>query len=334
MQALPLPLFTFVLSGVACVMLWRLDIGHRAARVYFTIAFALIACGTLLTGLRFGYGVDDLAPVQRVVPLFVGPLIYLGFRTYTGATPAQGNTALLHLGAWAIVAVLPQLIPDMRGAYDIAIGASYLIYATLILRLWGRGADALRSAPLDLTRGLRAWMLVAAGMLLLMLVFDTAIALSFATGQTENALLLISAGSAISGASLIAAIVAFSGRPAPVRVAKAANPECVEIEQAARALLLESQLYLDTGLTLDRLARRMTLPARAVSEAINQSQGMNVSQYVNGFRLDHAARLLRESDAPIVRVMEQSGFLTRSNFYREFERVHAQSPTAYRKANR
>jgi AraC-like DNA-binding protein len=57
---------------------------------------------------------------------------------------------------------------------------------------------------------------------------------------------------------------------------------------------------------------------------------MNMSQYVNGFRLDHAARLLRETNDSVTQVMSQSGFLTRSNFYREFQRVYRQTPAQYR----
>ncbi len=332
MQALPLPIFTFFLSAVACVMLWRLDVGNRLARLFFTTVFALIAGGTLLTGLRFGYGLDGLAPIQRVIPLFVGPLIYLGFRTYTCTPRALRVPILSHLSLWVLVALLPQLLPSVRGLYDLAIGTSYVIYAALVLLIWRRGPDALRFAPLELTRGLRIWMLVASGMLLLMLAFDTAIAISFASGQHENALALISAGSVVSGISLIVAIVAFSARPAPSPTPQAPTSESAQIEQAARELLTQTRLFLDTDLTLDRLARRLTLPTRSVSEAINQTQGLNVSQYVNGFRLEHAAKLLRETNDPVTRVMEKSGFLTRSNFYREFERVYAQSPTAYRKA--
>jgi len=94
--------------------------------------------------------------------------------------------------------------------------------------------------------------------------------------------------------------------------------------------LKESKLYLDTNLTLERLAKRLHVPARALSEAVNQTQNMNVSQYVNGFRLRHAAMLLQTSKLNVTQVMEQSGFLTRSNFYREFERVYALSPIEYR----
>lgn len=108
----------------------------------------------------------------------------------------------------------------------------------------------------------------------------------------------------------------------------------VELERSVRALLKESRLYLDTDLTLERLAKRLHVPARAVSRAINQTQQMNVSRYVNGFRVRHAADLLASSDMSVTEIMEHSGFLTRSNFYREFERIHSQSPAEYRRRKR
>lgn len=104
------------------------------------------------------------------------------------------------------------------------------------------------------------------------------------------------------------------------------------LEARARQVLMETKLFLDTDLTVDRLAKRLVVPSRALSLAINQTKGMNVSQYVNDFRLDHAAALLADGQGSVAEVMEQSGFLTRSNFYREFQRRFGKTPAAYRDA--
>lgn len=330
MLAFPLPLLSCVLAAVACVLIWRTDIGSTLARGLFTGVFALMAVGTALTGLRFGYAVDAAAPIQRVIPLAVGPLIYLGFLCFTRTDMTR--PMLLHLSLAAAAAILPQTIPGARGSYDAFILLSYLVYAIAIARLWAKGPDALSRAPLDITAGLRTWMLVAVAMLVVMLVFDTAIAVSFALERREEALTLITYGSLVSALSMIAAIVFISNRPNadPAPQPTASNP----LEPQARAFLIESQLFLDTDLTLDRLAKRLHVPARALSEAINQTQQMNVSQYVNGFRLTHAAHLLETTQMTVTEVTEASGFLTRSNFYREFERVFATSPTAYRRDKR
>lgn len=330
-MALPLPLLSFVLAAVACGLVWRVDIGQPLARALFTGVFALIGLSTLLTGLRFGYGMDALLVGQRLIPIAVGPLIYLGFLSLTGT--AMARPLIIHLTIAALAGSLPQLIPGAQGVYDAVILVSYLCYALLLVRLWRQGSDALSMAPLHLTRGLRTWMLVAAAMLAVMMAFDTAIAISFAVGRPQEAETLIGYGSLLSALSLIAAIVAVSSRRSPP-VPKRAAPQTDTLEQKARALLEDQRLYLDTELTLDRLAKRLHVPARALSEVINRTQDMNVSQYVNGFRLTHAAHLLETTDLTVTQVTEQSGFLTRSNFYREFERVFAMSPTAYRKAKR
>lgn len=330
MLAFPMPLLSCVLAAVACVLVWRMDIGSTLARGLFTGVFALMAAGTLLTGLRFGYAIDAFAPIQRIIPLAVGPLLYLGFTCFTRAEMTR--PLAMHLGIAAIAATVPQAIPGFRGAYDGLILLSYLFYALAILRLWSKGPDALSRAPLDITAGLRTWMLVASAMLSVMLVFDTAIAISFALERRAEALTLITYGSLVSALSMIAAIVVISNRSAPVAAPQPATPN--PLEPQARAFLTESQLFLETDLTLDRLAKRLHVPARALSEAINQTQRMNVSQYVNGFRLTHAAHLLETTELSVTGITEQAGFLTRSNFYREFERVYATSPTAYRRAKR
>lgn len=335
MLALPLPILTFVLSAVACVLIWRLDFGNPLARGLFTVVFALIATGTLLVGLRFGYGIDRFIVIQRVIPLFVGPFIYLGFLALMRAPGEVLARAKLHLGIACLAALLPQLIVQLRGAFDLVIGLSYLVYAIAIVMLWRKGADSLSYGSLGLVGALRQWMLYAAGMLGVMLIFDTSIAVSFAMERFEDAVWLVSLGSFVSMLSLVLTIIVVSRIRDDGAGYGPVVPEVDDahkrLEQSARALLLETELYRDTDLSLERLAKRLHVPARALSEAINQTQRINVSQYVNGFRLDHAAGLLRGGNLSVSRIMEQSGFLTRSNFYREFERVYAMSPIEYRK---
>lgn len=327
-------MLTVILSAVACVIVWRLDIGNRLARSLFTIVFALIATSTFLIGLRFGYGIEHLIVIQRIIPLFVGPFIYLGFVALTQPVTKTHSALVKHVGLAGVAALLPQIIPQIRPGFDFVIGASYLFYCIALLLLWRRGGDDLAYAPLDLARSLRQWMLGSALMLAIMLVFDTIIAISFAMRRFDDAIQLISYGSVVSIISLILVIFVFVKSPLRrVDVKPVAAPLKsihAKLEDAARSLLMQSQLYLDTDLTLVRLAKRLHVPARALSEAINQTQKMNVSQYVNGFRLQHATNLLENSDLNVTQVMQQSGFLTRSNFYREFERVYAISPIEYR----
>ena len=72
------------------------------------------------------------------------------------------------------------------------------------------------------------------------------------------------------------------------------------------------------------------VPARRLSAAVNRVHARNVSHDINGFRIAEACRLLTETDQPVLRIMVDVGFLTKSNFNREFRRITNMSPSAWR----
>lgn len=98
--------------------------------------------------------------------------------------------------------------------------------------------------------------------------------------------------------------------------------------------LMATGLYRDAGLDAARLAKRLGVPQRRVSEAVNGRLGLNVSQYVNGRRVEEACRRLAAGDEAVTEIMLAVGFETKSNFNREFRRVTGTSPTQWRQARR
>lgn len=297
---------------------------------------ALYALASLLLGLRFVYGIETLVPLQRVLPLLFGPLTYLGFLAFFVPSEKMPRWVALHLIWVPLVAVALLILLDAGILYDVLPMISYLMYVGLVLALWRRGVDAMGFARFEISEAVRKWMLWDCVLLLVMTLLDLAITLSFMTGQRSLAMQLISLGSVLSVGTL-ATLVYFiwklhESEPSQDKLQKPkADRQSDALEQKARLFLEESQLYLDLELTVDRLARRLHVPSRALSEAVNSATGVNVSQYVNGFRLAHAAELLKNSSLSVIKIQEQSGFMTRSNFYREFQRVYGVSPTQYRK---
>jgi AraC-like DNA-binding protein len=329
---LPLPIVTFILAVFACALVWRLDLGNRLAHRLLTGAFVMMCIGTLLIALRFGYGMEQFILIQRVIPLFIAPMIAFGFAAFFWPSDRVRRWVLTHWGFVVAFVVVMQMFPKYFTAYDIVIGLTHLVAIGALLYMWRLGSDRLIFAPLGLGPVLRRWCILAAACLAVIFLFETTIAISFAMQRMDQAVKLVSYGSIFLLISTLTAIVVFSNhKKSGVAVTVPLQEVDVSLEVKARDLLNETQLFLDTDLTLERLARRLHVPARALSEAINQTQGMNVSQYVNGFRLSHAAEMLVQTDQSVTRVLERSGFLTRSNFYREFERVYQQSPIEYRK---
>ena len=330
----PLPMLTALLFCVIATLVWRLELGVRRATAMFFTLFTLCAVEALLVGLRFGYGIETLMPVQRTLPLLLGPLMYLGFAALTVDVRTFRKAMAYHLAAPLIVLAMFWLfVGDLR-ALDWVFSASYLFYSVALFLLWRKGPDVLTYARLEMTRSLSNWMLRGIGLLVFILALDTTIALDFALNQGANVAALISYGTAPLIVILLAILVKLpSILPRAGRKACAVSEvDITDSETVSRLeqLMLNDQLFLDPNLTVQRLAKRLHLPARNVSAAVNKAEGMNISQYVNEFRLAYAADLLVSGNESVTRIAERSGFMTRSNFYREFQRVYDQSPTEYR----
>lgn len=331
--AFPLHFLLALLWAVIAALVLRLDLARRRTPLLFCGLFAVFALESFLVGLRFGYGIAGLLVVQRALPLLVGPLMYLGFASLAVPPEPFRRMLLWHFGGFGAVLIGFQLAPAEFDGFDLVIAANYAFYAVALFRMWRKGPDHLIFAHLNVTRAVRLWMLGGVGFLVMLLVMDTAIAASFALNESGRALRIISLGSLMLIPLLVALFLIVpkfsTQRKVPAREV-AADLDAAVLEAEVRGLLMASKLYLEPDLSVQRLAKRLHVPVRNLSVAINETQGMNVSQYVNGFRLTHAAGLLRHSDESVMTVLAQSGFLTRSNFYREFQRVYGCSPAAYR----
>ena len=331
MLSLPLPLINFALAIAALVAAWRLDLGNQISRWMFRGTLAVSALLFLAIGLRFGYGVDDVLRVQSILALFLGPLMFLGFLAMVYDRPRMSALLKGHLLLVPMLALNLANLFDIWPLWDVILGGIYLFHALGILWIWRKGPDALVNARLGQVDILRNWMLGCAGILILATVMDGAIAMAFALGRVGLAENMIAAGAVLVCAGLVLVLWAVLRKP----VSQVANPtvrfdEADKIETLVAQHLRDTMIFTDPNLTLDRLAKRVHLPARKISAAINQSRGVNVSQYINEFRIAHAANLLATTGDSVTKIADASGFLTRSNFYREFQRIHGMTPAAYR----
>ncbi|MBR1485340.1 MAG: AraC family transcriptional regulator [Prevotella sp.] len=91
------------------------------------------------------------------------------------------------------------------------------------------------------------------------------------------------------------------------------------------------QLFTQQGISRDDLCRVMGTDRTTFSRIISEQSGCkNMSDYLNRKRLDYAAQLLREHpDFSVSAILSDSGFSSRSNFYRLFTERFGMSPTDY-----
>ena len=108
------------------------------------------------------------------------------------------------------------------------------------------------------------------------------------------------------------------------------SEDTAKVYQQLEQLLSDTQLFKEPELNLQRLARKLGVPARKVSRAVNEHAGVNISQWVNQARINAACEMLQDQSASVQQAMMDSGFTTKSNFNREFRRVKGCSPTQWR----
>ena len=98
-------------------------------------------------------------------------------------------------------------------------------------------------------------------------------------------------------------------------------------------LLEKEKLFTDPALNRDELAQRLGTNRTYLIEAVRAYGGnMTVREFLNDFRLKHAVELLAQTNVfSIDQICYDSGFASRSVFYRLFRQSYGMSPTEYRK---
>lgn len=104
-----------------------------------------------------------------------------------------------------------------------------------------------------------------------------------------------------------------------------------ELLEGIKKLVNDEKLFLYPNLKVSDLATRLHSNRNYIYHAINVEMGVSFSDYINGLRVDYAARLLEaKPDLSINDVMIKSGFTSTSAFYRNFKKFKGITPTEKR----
>ncbi|TCR93312.1 AraC family transcriptional regulator [Rhizobium sp. BK376] len=341
MISIPLPFVVSLFLITILVQMIRRAEGQLRESRFFLLLIGAYALQSVLIGIRWGYDTRAIMPAQAVLATVIPPLAWLSFRSLA----AEGNgPSWLLISAQFLPACLVTLLlivwPDPVGP---VITLVFLGYGAALVWMARLGPDSLVASRLDgAVRSYRS-LQVTAFAILGSAVTDVVISYDFASTGGRYSASIIAAVNMISLLVLGAAASVTSANTAsdpsetadePAEVALIATEEDSRIAANVDSLMRSRELYRDVDLNLAKIARRLHLPARQVSNAINRIHGMSVSQYVNNFRVMAACLLLESTDDPVTRIVFDAGFQTKSNFNREFLRVTGQSPTAWRQMHR
>lgn len=335
---IPLP---FVVTIIISILIARV-VKQNRPQTFEEILFVLLLVGfaiqSFILGLRWGYGVTQVLPYQATLAALVATLSWLSFKSLTVENLLLQHRFLgLHLIPTLVVITELIIWPDLVGGTLILI---FLGYGFALSRIAWIGPDALLSTRLDGALLSYRSLQITSIVVLASAFTDILISLDAVYGSGFHAATMVAVANAVALLLLgWAASVAISGQAAPIMEDEEPDDGATPLETngedsivalAVETAMREKKYYKEVDLNLTRLSRKLHIPARRISEAINRIHGKSVSQYVNEFRVGEACHLLEESDMLISQIMFESGFQTKSNFNREFLRVTGLSPRQFR----
>lgn len=116
---------------------------------------------------------------------------------------------------------------------------------------------------------------------------------------------------------------------------KLKEEDALALVDSLNRVMREEKLYLNPGLSLALLAKKVGNLQTTVSQAINENLNKSFNLYINEFRIQHAQDLLiKESHLNMELVAERSGFNSNSTFFAAFKKITGQTPASYRVAGR
>lgn len=336
---IPLPWVISILAILAVTVVVSSQRLPAGARAWFGIALTSTALAMFCAGLRLEYGHGILSVLQPHVAICMSVSFWLGFCSLMETEGRPTRAALRRHGLLVGLAQLCMLLP-IPWSTDLVVTLVTSIYACLTTALLRQPQDSFVQVRPEDYRILRTALAACVAFLALVLVSDFAIILATVFAGNLGAMrLLAGAAGPLVAVTLVSLVIAIPLMRLTSRRGGASTerepPMSLDEDRGMLArleeVMLKTQIYRDPNLTLARLARRIGVPARAVSNAVNRCTGENLSRYINGFRITHASELLKVGELSVTEVMLEAGFQSKSTFNSEFRRVTGKTPTEFRK---
>jgi AraC-like DNA-binding protein len=302
----------------------------RRTHVTLIALIGLCALQSAIIAVVQYYGIAELRPVQAIMATLIPPAAWLAFSRAIGGA-ARLRSLLAHIIGPLLAIAFLRLNPALL---DGLIPLSFAGYGLAMLVRLGASEDSLLHTSLEHgATALWAWRILAIS-LIASAACDVLITVTLAQGRTGFLLWVPSIVSSLSLLSLgaLGLTHAIESRRDDATDEPGQPAFDAERDKAIVAKLddyvASHKPYLDPDLTLSRLSRKLVIPAKQLSAAINREKQENVSRYINRHRIDEACRKLAAAQN-VTAAMLDSGFATKSNFNREFQRVKGMSPSQW-----
>jgi AraC-like DNA-binding protein len=105
------------------------------------------------------------------------------------------------------------------------------------------------------------------------------------------------------------------------------------LEQKLKSIIVERKPYLDTELTLGKLAELTAISDKKLSALLNQHMNISFYDFVNGYRINAFKDVIKSdmyNKYTIETIAYQCGFKSKASFYRIFKTKMKMSPSEYK----
>ena len=103
-----------------------------------------------------------------------------------------------------------------------------------------------------------------------------------------------------------------------------------QLEATVRAVHDELAAHMDRRVTIEELSRRYLMNPTTLKAAFKSVYGNSIAAHMKEHRMEHAARLLRETDKSVAEIAREVGYESQSRFSAAFREAYGQLPTEYR----
>jgi len=297
-------------------------------------AVLTIAILNLLSLLQFSNADHPILLLRPGLAAAFPALLFLHIAA--AARPGQELVLLDALHVLGPLAAISLRFAQAGQSLDLFIVGLQLFYLTRIAWVSRRGAGSFENLGAPLSVLFNRWRRLVMSFLMFVILLDLLI--TFEIGDDVGAVghqWVFGLTGIVLVLGLSYLLVSSLHRKGPLTWAsnryRTYSPGQESLLERLEAELTGSRAFLDANLTLQRFARRVGVPKRDVSAAINDGRNCNYNHWLNRFRICEAQRLMEEDpNLGMTDVMFAAGFQNKSTFNAAFRAIAGQSPTAWR----
>lgn len=308
----------------------------------FMIASSLVLANSVLVLRGYLPAMGINREINNAIVFVIGPAIWHFIKRRSGTTLTLKNDLKHYL--LTVIALIGGIVVHqttlLQPEYRFPLSFSIILVYTLQFPAYAIAGLRLIDKKLSKENGLFQWLQLY--LISMLIGHGCNLAVAYVSGFTGMVQPSVYYGIsfAFSLFFLAFAFMCFRNPSELFDAPKYANTETGDEEQAAileqlEKAILEQQLFRDKNLKLADVARETGLPSRQISQAVNARLSMNMSGYINQFRVREVINIFENSEFDhysIDGIAESAGFGSRSVFYRVFKKETGLLPLAYRQS--